>query len=268
MSWTRKLLAALLISLVGSALPAQPPAGPSWQVDWGQYYCSMIRGAGEGRPYSTVFLSVPGGDSTEILLVPERSATLPRGASSVVLLPRGGIFEVKARTEQRGRRDVLAIGGLSYEFREALADATELQLRAGDEIRARIPLDNPAAAIAAHRRCTADISREWGVDEAVLAALRQRPASTNLFGLDSNDYPPAALRTATQGRVIVRIDVSAEGRAADCATVATSGNAEIDATTCRVIRRRARFRPAIDGAGRRVAARTISTVTWLVPGAD
>ncbi len=265
MPWPRTLLAAPFLPLAATALPAQPPAPPPWQVDWGQYYCSMIRQAGAGRPYATAFLVTPGGDSTQIMLLPEGAAPLPRGVSSVALLPQGRTFQVRAQSERRGTRDVIAISGLPYEFRDALADASELQLWVGMEIRTRIPLDNPRRAVAAHRRCTAEISREWGVDEAVLAALRQRPTTTNLFGLSSDDYPWAALRTATQGRVIARIEVSAEGRATDCVTVATSGSAEIDATTCRVILRRARFRPAIDAAGRPVTARTISTVTWLVP---
>jgi TonB family protein len=265
MRWSSALLAVLLLPFAGGAGLAQPPSPAPWQVDWGQYYCSMIRQPGDGRPYAAAFLTTPGEDSTQIMLVPEGSAPLPSGISSVALVPEGGAFDVSARSERRGAREVIVISGLAYDFRDALAGASELQLRAGAEVRARIPLDNPRQAIAAHRRCTAEISREWGVDEAVLAALRQRPATTNLLGLNADDYPPAALRTATQGRVIVRVDVSAEGRATGCATVATSGSPEIDATTCRVIRRRARFRPAIDAAGRRVAARTISTVVWVVP---
>lgn len=261
----RTLVAAASLALAATALPAQQPAPPPWQVDWGQYYCSLIRQAGEGRPYATAFLTTPGGDSTQIILMPEGAVTLPRGISSVRLLPQGRSFEVRAQSERRGARDVIAISGLPYEFRDALADASELQLWIDMEIRARIPLGNPRRAVAEHRRCTAEISRQWEVDEAALAALRQRPTTTNLFGLRSGDYPTAALRRATQGRVIVRIDVGAEGRATACATMATSGSAEIDSTTCRVILRRALFRPAIDAAGRRVAARTVSTVTWLIP---
>lgn len=186
--------------------------------------------------------------------------------TSIAFAPGGRSFEATARTERRGRRDVLMIHGLPYDLGEAMAGQSELQLRAGPEIRARIPLDHPGQALAAHRRCTAEISREWGVDEAALAALRQRPVTTNMLGVGPDDYPRAALRTATQGRVIVRIDVGAEGRATDCLPVATSGSAIIDATTCRVIRSRARFRPALDAAGRRVPARMIWSVTWIVPG--
>ena len=107
---------------------------------------------------------------------------------------------------------MVAMSGLPYDFRDALAGASELQLWIGMEIRARIPLGNVRRAVAEHRRCTAEISRQWDVDEAALAALRQRPTTTNLFGLRSADYPTAALRRATQGRVIVRIDVGADGR--------------------------------------------------------
>ncbi|HST35733.1 MAG TPA: energy transducer TonB [Allosphingosinicella sp.] len=225
----------------------------------------MVPLTGEGSPYSIAILSVPGGDSAQIILMAEGSAPLPRRISSVALGPEGRTFDVNGRRERRGARDVLAIYGLPYEFRETLAGASELQLRAGTEIRARFRLGNPRQAVAAHRRCTAEISRQWGLDEATLGALRQRPASTNHFGLRSSDYPGEALRTATQGRVIVRIDVSPEGRATSCAALATSGSPEIDATTCRVIMARARFRPAIDAAGEPVAIRFVSTVTWLVP---
>ena len=262
----RSLLVLPLPLLAAAASHAQPrSAAAPWQVDWGQYYCSMIRQPGEGRPFATVFLTTPGDDSTQIMLVPEEGAALPRGVTAVALMPEGRIFEVSGRTERRGARDVLVLASLPYDLREAMAGAGEIQLKAGSDVRARIPLDNPGQAIAAHRRCTAEIAREWGVDEAALAALRQRPLTTNLLGVGPNDYPEAALRTATQGRVIVRIDVSPQGRATDCATVATSGSAEIDAVTCRVVRRRARFRPAIDAAGRRVAARIVSTVAWVIP---
>jgi len=265
MKWSRSLLSALLLQLVATAVAAEQPVSRPWQVDWGQYYCSLIPRPPADSPYQIAILSVPGSNSTQILIMSEASAPLPKGITSVVLGPGGRTYEVAARREFRGNRAVLILYSLPYEFREALAGVSDLQLKAGADIRVRFPLADPRGAIAAHRRCTAEISREWGVDEEALAALSQPPASTNLMGLSSNDYPASALRTATQGRVIVRIDVSSGGRATDCAPVATSGNAAIDATTCRVILRRARFRPGLDATGQPIAARMISTVTWLLP---
>jgi TonB family protein len=262
----RFLLAASL--LAASPLYAQRPVQPQWQVDWGEHYCSMIRLPGEGRSYATSFLAIPGENGSRVMLLPVGSGSRLRGITSIVLFPDGRDFEVTARPEQRGNSSVISLYGLPYDFRDALAGASELQLRAGTETRARIPLGNPRPAVAEHRRCTAEVSREWDVDEAALASLQQRPVNTNSFGLDSGDYPPAALRAATQGRVIVRIDVSPEGRATGCAAVATSGSVEIDNTTCRVILRRGRFRPGLNAAGRPVPARFVSSVTWLLPGPD
>lgn len=268
----RAALAAILLPASAGAALAQPPAvpparrvPPAWQVDWGRYYCSMIRLPDPGRPYATAILTIPGGENAHILLIQRGSAPLPPRVSAILLAPGGRSFETHSQMENRGRLRVLAISGLTHDFRDALAEANELQLKDGGVVRARIPLAAPRAAIAAHRRCMTEVARQWGIDEAALAALQRPALSTNFHGLRSGDYPSAALRTATQGRVIVRLAVSAAGRATECATVATSGNEEIDATTCRVILARGRFQPALDATGQPVAVRIISTVTWRLP---
>lgn len=262
----RRSICFVLLACAAAAAGAQGPAPPRWQVDWGQYFCSLIRPAAEGRSFATAFVVVPGGDNTQIMFVPERGAAPSWRVSSLRLLPQGTEFQVSLRTERRGERTVTILSGLPYEFRESLAGASQLELRDGDAVRLNLPLPGAAAAVAEHRRCTAEVAREWELDEAALAALRRRPGSTNLFGLRADDYPEAALRQAVQGRVIVRIAVSADGRATECATVATSGSPAIDERTCQVILARARFRPAIDAEGREVAARMVSSVVWRMPG--
>ena len=265
------LFFAFLASVAAFSATAQQPAqgrgaGP-WQIDWGAHYCTMIRHAGDGRPFATAFVVVPGTLGTHIMLVPEDRAALPRRIDRVVLMPGGRSFEVSSRDERRGTRPVLILFGLDHGFRELLAGAAEMRLQKGDEVRARIPLGGAQAAVAAHRRCTADIAREWRVDEAALAALTERPESTNMLGFRPEDYPTGALADGTQGRVSMRITVTADGRAGDCAVVESSGSAAIDERSCRVARGRARFRPALDAAGRPVAIPVIFTVTWVIPGA-
>ena len=265
------LMLLLVLLAVASASqptpsPQQPPAVRPWQVDWGQYYCSLIRRGAEDRPWQAAFLTVPGGDNTVLMLVPdERGRPVPRGVNAAVLQPSGRRFEVSDWEEWRGRKRVLVVHGFPYELRSELEGATALELRAGTQVRLSIPVAEARAAVAAHRRCTAEIAREWRLDEAALAALSQRPVTTNRLGYHASDYPAAALRTATQGRVIVRITVTAEGQAADCAVVATSGNAQIDAISCQVARRNGRYRPALDAAGRPVTIATVFTVTWRLP---
>ena len=65
-----------------------------------------------------------------------------------------------------------------------------------------------------------------------------------------SDYPRAALKAGIGGRVEFRFTVAASGRVSDCAVTRSSGNAELDATTCRVIVQRFRYRPSTDAAGR------------------
>jgi TonB family protein len=268
----------LPFSLIGALLAAPPAAAQQpapvpaaarpWQVDWGHYYCTMIRRPGAGRPWSAAFINVPGGGATQLLLIPEGNVAWPRRIDSVVLMPGGQRFEVSAQEQRRGRQIVLSVTDLPYELRGMLEGARELQLRAGAAVRATIPVDQVRAAVAAHRQCTAGIAREWRIDEAGLAALSKRPRTTNLLGYFADDYPRGALARRTQGRVMLRIMINAAGRAEECNVVATSGNASIDLRSCEVAMMRGRFEPGLDAAGQPVAMAAVFQVTWRIPGVN
>ena len=65
----------------------------------------------------------------------------------------------------------------------------------------------------------------------------------------NSDYPEAASRAGAVGTVIARFTVRADGRASQCRVTRSSGNADLDATTCRLIEKRFRYAPARDAAG-------------------
>lgn len=67
------------------------------------------------------------------------------------------------------------------------------------------------------------------------------------------DYPRAARRARVEGSVTTRFTVGTDGRARGCLVTGSSGNAELDATTCRLIEQRFRYRPARDVRGDPVA---------------
>ncbi|WP_436827045.1 TonB family protein [Sphingomonas sp. DT-207] len=69
-------------------------------------------------------------------------------------------------------------------------------------------------------------------------------------GINIRDYPRAA--EGMTGSVTVHLDVSAEGLVTGCLVARSSGNAALDATTCRLARTRFRYAPARDRAGRAV----------------
>lgn len=68
------------------------------------------------------------------------------------------------------------------------------------------------------------------------------------------DYPEAASRANVEGVVEVRFTIQPSGRVTVCRVTRSSGDLSLDATTCRLIEERFRFRPATDAAGNPVAS--------------
>ena len=82
------------------------------------------------------------------------------------------------------------------------------------------------------------------------------------------DYPRAAKRAGIEGTVSVRFTVDTEGRTSECRVTRSSGNAELDETTCRLIELRFRYRPARDAQGRPVQEVVTTAFDWLLPFRD
>ncbi len=82
--------------------------------------------------------------------------------------------------------------------------------------------------------------------------------------IKNSDYPRAARDALIQGTVAVRYTVTTDGRATDCRVTGSSGNAELDATTCRLIEQRFRFKPSRDEDGTPVEAIIVENHSWMV----
>lgn len=78
------------------------------------------------------------------------------------------------------------------------------------------------------------------------------------------DYPAEALAQRAQGSTRYRLQVSDLGRAETCNIERSSGSAALDQATCEVMISRARFYPALDGAGRPVASSFTGTIRWTL----
>jgi protein TonB len=69
-----------------------------------------------------------------------------------------------------------------------------------------------------------------------------------------DSYPAAAKRAGAAGRVSVTVNVGTDGRVSGCTVISSSGNADLDSTTCNLARRNGRFNPAKDANGTPVAS--------------
>ena len=248
--------------------PAPAPAhAPLWQVDWGDQFCTLIRRPDPGSNEIVGLRLLPGAELSAIVLVAPESTRLPYSVDSVTLSPSGQSFAVGAHGENRARGTrALVISGLPRSFWDVLAASQELQINVGPAVRRRIALVNSATAVRALKQCASDAFRQWGMDEAAWNALQRLPHTTNRMGMSSSDYPTEEIDRRGQGRVIVRVTVSAEGRATACATVATRNTPAMDQATCAAVMSRARFIPALDAQGRPTAAQVTESVMFLASG--
>lgn len=73
------------------------------------------------------------------------------------------------------------------------------------------------------------------------------------------------LRTGVFHYVVhLRFTVGVAGRVTDCVVTRSSGNAGLDATTCRLAIDKLRYRPELDGAGRPIPVTVVGTQEWTV----
>lgn len=77
-----------------------------------------------------------------------------------------------------------------------------------------------------------------------------------------SDYPQAALDAGVGGVVSIRYVVRTNGRVTDCRVTRSSGNAELDQATCRLIEQRFRFDPSRDADGRPVDSMLVENHEW------
>ncbi|MGF7170031.1 protein TonB [Sphingobium xanthum] len=93
-----------------------------------------------------------------------------------------------------------------------------------------------------------------------------RPASAEAGAwLKGADYPGEALRNDWQGTVSVVWRIDTNGAVGDCYVVESSGHRVLDEASCRLVKDRARYKPARDANGRAVASLDRRRIVWRLP---
>ena len=98
-----------------------------------------------------------------------------------------------------------------------------------------------------------------------IAAVAARPTNGPAGWITTDDYPDRDLRRGNEGTGSYRLTIGSNGRVTGCEMARTTGHSGLDRQTCRVIQRVARFTPATDTTGARVAGSYTGEVTWQIP---
>ncbi len=96
-------------------------------------------------------------------------------------------------------------------------------------------------------------------------AARAVPRASLASWVGDTEYPAAALRAREEGATTVKIAIDPAGTVAACEVARTSGSSALDEETCRIFKRRGRYKPARDMAGTAVASVEQQTIRWKLP---
>jgi TonB family protein len=189
---------------------------------------------------------------------------------------RQGLDSVAIRSAGRAGYAALVEPGFIADFARA---ASAHILREDGAPVASLSLRGSAAAL---RRLAACVTRlpvdpaapMWAAPLPLYDAFRRglpfpRRATVNLPSFFSDeDYPAGPLRAEEEGRALLRLEVRPDGRVSECVLIGSTGSKGLDAASCRLIRARARFVPALDDKGVAVADTAYASILWRLPDED
>lgn len=288
----RTIAAVVSLSLATSALAQTPdslqPVGP-WKVDYAQEECRLTRTFGTGDKQLLLRIARGGTvGSADMVLAGKGLPKLPsRIGVKLTLTPQsqsasssGYSMSVPGRPER-----FLRWYDTSLVLLDQAVSTQTLHVEAGEKWAVSLNASQFSAAMTALQTCYADLLKGWGVDDASIQRLiairlpnskslnevtagragRPKPKGNMASWVTTDDYPTEALQRELGGTVIVVLTMDSTGVPEKCNVAVSSKVPALDAQTCAVLVRRARYQPVTDEAGNHVSASTVERVRWIVP---
>ena len=262
--WPLGLLA--IAPLLGAFAPAPISPAGQWVVNWADFKCLLVRQSGGPEPVSLFLQWEPGIRELDLKWLSGNGLSPSRSRVRELFIDPGHVRVEALAVADFGHG--LSVGSMKVDdvFLDRLASAASIRLEENGSVLRELPLPEAARAVAAFRECRDDALRGWGIDPVAYTALRRLPKAMggSTQWVRYSDYPPAALHQNRSGRPVARLTVGPDGRVSDCKIVHASGTPDLDTKTCDVMKRRARYEPALGPDGAPVAAPVIVGVNWRV----
>lgn len=83
--------------------------------------------------------------------------------------------------------------------------------------------------------------------------------------VSTDDYRGNWIRQELTGKARFRLEIAADGRVSGCTITGSSGHPELDAATCALVSKRAKFQPARGDEGQPVAGSYSNAIDWQLP---
>ena len=256
---------ALTASLAGQAVAqvAQQPTAPEqWQIHVGDDRCiatHKYQVAGqewvvglEPRPTTgeTSLMLVAPTNMSDLRQAHLRTADAPvaSGLSLDVSDPSGHhLYSARLTSAEMAR--LSSAGSLQLEDQGRITD---------------FALTNAAQVQQYLDSCVRQLLTDWGLSADQQAELSSFPAMTGEPAdyVRPEDQAAVRLRPGMNARATVLVKVETSGEAHECTVIHSTGDAYLDARTCKIFVERARYVPARDRSGRPVRAPLVANMTW------
>lgn len=97
------------------------------------------------------------------------------------------------------------------------------------------------------------------------APVAATPRNDPALWVGTADYRSSWIRQEMTGTARFRLDIAADGQVTNCVITGSSGHPALDAATCALVGKRARFQPARGGEGEPVAGSYSNAIEWRLP---
>jgi TonB family protein len=243
----------------------------TWQVDYAEADCRLLRRFGEGD--AAVYLELKRGLAFDSYAWTLYGAALPKYTErvdlTIALEPQGREYRVEALPYVLVDRPekLLKWSDTDRTIGGAMRDDQRLRFTSGQNLDVRVSLSGMAAAVKALETCQSDLLASWGLSADYLSriAVKPEPATNAGRWATNDDYPSNAKRARSEGIATFLLSVSAEGKTVDCRIVGSSGFRILDDRMCHLMRSRAVFHPARDKEGKAVPSFYVNRVRWQIP---
>ena len=95
--------------------------------------------------------------------------------------------------------------------------------------------------------------------------IAAKPRTNPAGWVTTDDYRSNWIRQEMTGKARFRLEIAADGRVTNCAITGSSGHPQLDAATCALVSKRAKFQPARGSEGEPVAGSYSNAIDWQLP---
>lgn len=246
------------------------PSSP-WNIDKAPDECRMVRTFGTGA--ETVTVRVAGGGNPEFFDMLIAGTALPQLSQSFPLtlgLEQQKWSQIVEANSLKlpGRPEKLVRWlGVRVDTLLAITNQQVVTLRYGDKLNLAMRWTHGQKALKAFLDCHFDLIGSWGANVVGIKAAKvpPKPVGDQLRWFTPDDYPAAAQNSGQTGEVLFQVEVAVDGSVRECKTLRSAGVKELDDETCSLLKRRAKFSPALDAENRAIIGYYINRVRWRVP---